>query len=271
MFWESLSSVRSFWENQEMVSDTLMKKFKKGEALYGPFASLCSCDAVEMFGLAGFDFVIVDCEHGASDPNIAQNMLRAADSHQLPAITRVPNAMPSTILKFLDIGSSGIMVPLVHTPEIAKQVAESARYCPRGKRGYASMRSAFYGFLDVPSHVAKTNAEVFVMVQAESVQAVENIDAIAATEGVDSVFVGTYDLSQSMGIPGQVNDPKMVTAIEKVVKSVRAAGKVAGIYAGTVENAKRYVGLGYQFIAYSGDVGMLAGAARDSVKALKGK
>ncbi len=253
-----------------MVSDFFAKNFKAGKALYGPFASLCSCDAVEIFGLAGFDFVIIDCEHGASDPLFAQSMLRAADAQRLPSIVRVPNALPSTILKFLDVGAPGIMVPLVHTPELAKQAAEAARYFPKGKRGYAGMRSANYGFLSVAEHVAKTNSEVFVMVQAESAESVKNIDAIAATEGVDSVFVGTYDLSQSLGIPGQVNDPKMVKAIETLVKGIRGAGKVAGIYAGTIENAKRYVDLGFQFIAYSGDTGLLANAARDAVKGLKG-
>lgn len=253
-----------------MVTDKLMKRFKAGEALYGPFASLCSCDAVEMFGLAGFDFVLLDCEHGASDPYIAQSMLRAADAHNLPTITRVPNAYPSTILKFLDIGSGGVMVPMVNDAATAKIVADSARYYPKGKRGYAGMRSSWYGWLDVPTHVKKTNDEMIVMVQAETVEAVSNIEAIAATEGVDAVFIGTYDLSQSMGIPGQVNDPRMNEAFEKVLKAVKNAGKVPGIYAGNVADAKRLVGMGFQLIAYSGDTGLLANACRDAVKALKG-
>lgn len=252
-----------------MVSDFFAKKFKSGAALYGPFASLCCCDAVEIFGLAGFDFVIIDNEHGAGDPLMAQHMLRAADSQRLPAVVRVPNALPSTILKYMDIGAPSIMVPLVHTGELAKQVAEAARYYPRGKRGFATMRNAHYGFLSVPEHVAKTNAEAFVIVQAESAESVENIDAIAGTDGVDSVFIGTFDLSQSLGIPGQVNDPKMVAAIDKLLKGIKKAGKVPGIYAGTVENAKKYVQMGFQFIAFSGDTGLLSNAARDAVKSLK--
>lgn len=253
-----------------MVSDFFAKTFKTGKALYGPFASLCCCEAVEMFGLAGFDFVIIDNEHGAGDPVMAQQMLRAADSRQLPAVVRVPNAIPSTILKYMDVGAPSIMVPLVHNGELAKQVAESARYCPRGKRGFATMRSANYGFLTVPEHVAKTNAEAFIIVQAESAESVENIDAIAGTDGIDSVFIGTFDLSQSLGIPGQVDDPRMVTAIEKLLKGIKKAGKVPGIFAGTVELAKKYVAMGFQFIAFSGDTGLLANAARDAVKSLKG-
>ncbi|MDR1535746.1 MAG: 4-hydroxy-2-oxovalerate aldolase [Planctomycetota bacterium] len=253
-----------------MLSDTLSQRFKKGEVLYGPFAELDNCDVVEMFGVAGFDFVIIDCEHGPGGPRRALDLLRAADSRNLPSITRVPNALPSTILKFLDIGSGGIMVPLVHTPALAKQAAEAARYCPRGKRGFATMRAADWGFLDVPSHVARTNSRVFVMVQAESVESIDNIDAIAGTDGIDSVFIGTFDLSQSMGIPGQVNDPRMAAAIDKALAAIRKAGKVAGIYAGTVENAKRYVALGFQFIAYASDVGLMVNAARETVKALKG-
>ncbi|MDR2390093.1 MAG: hypothetical protein LBE84_00210, partial [Planctomycetota bacterium] len=173
-------------------------------------------------------------------------------------------------LKFMDIGSGGVMVPLVHTPDLAKQVAEAARYYPRGKRGFATMRASDWGFIGVPGHIERTNAQTFVMVQAESVQSVENIDAISAVEGVDSVFVGTFDLSQSMGIPGQVDDPSMVKAIEKVAKAIRKAGKVAGIYAGTVENAKRYAGMGFQLVAYASDVGLMMQAAREAARALKG-
>jgi 4-hydroxy-2-oxoheptanedioate aldolase len=253
-----------------MLTDTFIKRFKAGETLYGPFAELDNGNVVEIFGLAGFDFVIIDCEHGPGGPGFALDMLRAADCRNLPAIVRVPNTLPSTILKFMDIGSGGVMVPLVHTPALARQVAEAARYCPSGKRGFATMRAADWGFLDVPSHIARTNSKAFVMVQAESVESIENIDAIAGTDGVDAVFIGTFDLSQSMGIPGQVNDPKMAAAIEKAVKAIKKAGKVPGIYAGTVENAKRYVGLGFQFIAYSSDVGMMVNAARETAKALKG-
>lgn len=254
-----------------MVTDTLMKRFKAGETLYGSFADLLSADVVEMFGLAGFDFAVVDCEHSASGPNRAVDMVRAGQGQGMPTMVRVPNAIPSTILKHLDIGSDGIMVPLVHTPEIARQVADAARYYPRGHRGYAGMRSGKFGFQTVTEHIKACNENTFVQVQAESVEAVENIDAIIATEGIDSVFIGTFDLSQSLGKPGQVDDPREVEAIKTVLKAVRGAGKVAGIFAGTIDNAKRYADMGFQFIVYSGDLNMLTAACKDAVKALKGK
>ncbi|MDR3077927.1 MAG: 4-hydroxy-2-oxovalerate aldolase [Planctomycetota bacterium] len=252
-----------------MLSDKLSKRFKAGETLYGPFAELDNPNVVEMFGLAGFDFVLIDCEHGPGGSDLALELLRAADCRSLPAIVRVPNAMPSTVLKFLDIGSDGVMVPLVHTAETARQVAEAARYHPRGKRGFATMRAADWGFVDVPSHIARTNAKAFVMVQAESVEAIDNIEAIAATEGIDSIFVGTFDLSQSMGIPGQVTDARMTAAVKKAVKAIRGAGKVPGIYAGSVEIAKRYAALGFQLIAFSSDVGLMVNACKAAVKALR--
>ncbi|MCD8141038.1 MAG: aldolase/citrate lyase family protein [Planctomycetaceae bacterium] len=254
-----------------MVPDTLVKRFKAGETLYGTFADFLSPDIVEMFGLAGFDFTVVDCEHGASGPDRAVDMVRAGTVTNMPTMVRVPNALPSTILKHLDIGSAGIMVPLVHTPDIAKTVAEAARYYPRGRRGYAGMRSANWGFLTVEEHIERCNANTFVQVQAESVEAVKNIDAIASIDGIDSIFIGTFDLSQSLGIPGQVNDAKMVDAIGTVLKAVKNAGKVAGIFAGTFENAKRYADMGFQFIIYAGDVIMIHQAATAAVKALKGK
>ncbi|MCD8351412.1 MAG: aldolase/citrate lyase family protein [Planctomycetaceae bacterium] len=254
-----------------MVTDTLVKRFKAGETLFGTFADFDSPDIVEIFGLAGFDFTVVDCEHSALGPDRALEMVRAGSLAKMPTMVRVPNALPSTILKHLDIGSAGIMVPLVHTPDTAKTVAEAARYYPRGRRGYAGMRSGNWGFITVEEHIERCNANTFVQVQAESVEAVKNIDAIAATDGIDSIFIGTFDLSQSMGIPGQVNDPKMVEAIGTVLKAVKGAGKVAGIFAGTIENAKRYADMGFQFIIYAGDVIMINQAATAAVKALKGK
>lgn len=252
-----------------MLTDTLKKKLASGQTIYGPFADFGSADIVEMFGLAGFDFTVIDCEHSPIGPDRAVDMVRAAAAQNMPALVRVPNALPSTILKHLDIGSAGIMVPLVHTPEMARQVAEASRYFPMGKRGYAGARSGSFGYISVVEHIKRCNENTFVQVQAESVQAVENIKEIVAVEGIDSVFIGTFDLSQSLGIPGQVNDPKEVELIKRTVDAVLAAGKVAGIYAGTFENAKRYAKMGFQFIVYSGDLCMLAETTINAVKMLK--
>ena len=252
-----------------MLSDILKKRFKAGETLYGTFIDSCCEDLIEIVGLAGFDFAVVDSEHSTADPATGLRLLRAAETRNLPTLIRVPNDLPSTILKVMDFGSAGVMVPLVHTAAQAQAVTDSVKYYPRGRRGTAMMRGADYCFIDNEEYFSRTNNNAFVMVQAESMESIANLKAISETKELDSVFIGPYDLSQSMGIPGQVNDPRMLTVIESAAKTIRAAGKVAGIFAGSVENAKRFANWGYQLITYSADLNIFGAAARELAAKLK--
>lgn len=253
-----------------MLADALREKMENNQTVYGPFAALVSADIVEMFALAGFDFTVIDCEHSISGPDRAVDMIRAAHSRGMPAMVRVPNALPSTILKHLDIGPDGIMVPLVHTPELARQAAEAARYYPKGKRGFAQMRGGDYGYIGVADYIKEWNEKIFVQVQAESVEAVENIKEIVAVDGIDSVFIGTFDLSQSLGVPGEIDNPKEVDCIKTVLDAILGADKIAGIFAASIESAKRYAEMGFQFVVYSDDLTMLLETTLGATKALKG-
>ncbi len=253
-----------------MLTDTLKKRCKAGEVLYGPFIDSGNEDMVEITALAGFDFALIDCEHSPADPAGALRLVRAADARGLPTIIRVNNSMPSTILKMMDIGSSGVMAPLVHDSATARSVAESVRYHPCGRRGTALMRASDYGFLPIGDYFAKTNADAFVMVQAESVEAIENLDEIVKVKELDAVFLGPYDLSQSMGIPGQVESQPILDIVKRVGKTVRDAGKIPAILAGNYEKAKLFVDWGYQLITYSTDLDIYSKAAREIVAHFKG-
>lgn len=252
-----------------MLNDVLKKRFAKGEVLFGPFIDSDSADLIEILGLGGFDFAIMDCEHSPTDPSEALHLLRAAEVRNLPILIRVNNDLPSTILKMMDIGASGVMVPLVHTPEQAKRAAQSAKYHPIGRRGTALMRASDYSYLTLDQYFKKTNSDAFVMVQAESKEAIDNLKGIAAIEEIDSVFIGPYDLSQSLGIPGQFENPLIKDILKSAPKIIRAAGKIPGIIAGDYEGAQRVVDWGYQLIAYSTDLSLFKGAVNDTVKNLK--
>ena len=252
-----------------MLTDVLKKRFQAGEALYGPFIDSCSEDLIEIVALAGFDYAIIDGEHSPCDPLVAQRLVRAAEARGLPALVRVNNNLPGTILKMMDIGSSGIMAPLVHTAEAAKAVADAVKYYPKGKRGTALMRGSNYGFMGIDDYFAKTNLQAFVIVQAESVEAIDNLEQIVKIDEIDSVFLGPYDLSQSMGIPGQVESKAILDVVKKAGKTIRDAGKVPGILAVNFEKARMFVDWGYQLIAYLTDLDIFGRAVRDAVVNLK--
>lgn len=252
-----------------MLTDVLKKRFKNGEVLYGPFIDSCCEDLVEICGLGGFDYAIIDSEHSPCDPAVAVRLVRAAEVRSMPTIVRVNNTLAPTILKMMDIGSAGIMAPLVHTAEQAGDIAQAVRYYPAGRRGTALMRASNYGFTPIQEYFDKTNAEAFVMVQAESADSIKNLDAISRTDGVDSVFIGPYDLSQSLGIPGQVESERLLGIIKDAGKTIRDAGKVPGILAVNVEKAKLFKEWGYQLIAYVTDLDIFSRAVRETVASLK--
>lgn len=252
-----------------MLTDVLKKRFKAGEVLFGTFIDSCAEDLIEIAALGGFDYAIVDSEHSPCDPVIAQRLVRAAESRGMPTLVRVNNNQPGTILKMMDIGSSGIMAPLVHTAEQARAVADAVKYYPKGKRGTALMRGSDYGFMGIDNYFAKTNSQAFVMVQAESVEAIENLEKIVKVDEVDSVFLGPYDLSQSMGIPGQVESAQILDIVKKAGKTIRDAGKVAGILAVNYEKAKMFMDWGYQLITYITDLDIYSRAVKESVANLK--
>lgn len=252
-----------------MLSNVLKKRFAAGEVLYGPFIDSCSEDLVEISALGGFDYAIVDSEHSPCEPATAIRLMRAAEARDFPLLVRVSNKLPYTILKMMDIGSCGIMAPLVHDAEQAREVAEAVRYYPKGNRGAALVRGADYGFVGIDDYFAATNSNAFVMVQAESKEAIENLDEIVAVDGVDSVFLGPYDLSQSLGIPGQVEGDTIMSIVKTAGKKIRDAGKAPGILAVNYEKARIFKDWGYQLITYITDLDIYSRAVKEAVANLK--
>lgn len=230
---------------------------------------VASPQLTEIIGLIGFDFVVIDMEHGPVDMGVAENMVRAAEIAGVTPFIRVTHNSPHLILRALDIGALGVHVPEVSDAHEGKAVVASVKYAPQGQRGLAGVRAAKYGLKDsLPEYAAAANQQTMVIVHIEDVKAVENLDALLAVEGIDVYFLGPTDLSNSLGIPGQSKDPKVIGLVEDSIKQIAGAGKIAGCIAADVETARRYTELGARYIA-SHAIGFMAGASRQFLEELR--
>lgn len=241
----------------------------RGEAFVGAFLCLPSPESAEIFAELGYDWLIIDTEHGPFDVLTAQRMLQAV-GRRCPCVVRVPSWEEVWIKKALDIGAAGVLVPLVNTPAIAARVAAAARYAPEGTRGMGGARAHRYG-VGFQEYVAHANREIAVIVQAEHIETVDHIDAIAAVPGIDAIFVGPYDLSASMGRAGRIQDPEVQTAIRRVRDAALASGRKLGIYCRDPDSARDFMRQGYTLIGMSTDLNYLTQSAGAALAAAKGR
>jgi 4-hydroxy-2-oxoheptanedioate aldolase len=233
-----------------MRKNTVKEKLKAGRGVAGVFCNLPSPGAVEMLGLMGYDFVIIDAEHGPMGPDICEHMVRAADASGIVPIVRVALNLPQNILRYLDAGALGVQIPMVNTREEAERVVASSKYPPLGRRGLASTRASGYGVgMGQAEYVRMANEETLVVVQVETREALANLEEIAAAETVDVVFLGPTDLSSALGHTGETDHPEVLAAIEDAGKTILRAGKVAGTIARDPEAYKHWRGLGFQYLA----------------------
>jgi 4-hydroxy-2-oxoheptanedioate aldolase len=196
----------------------------------GAFLGLPSPPLVEVIGRSGFDFIILDGEHGCFSAESLEECLRAAAAVGLPAIVRPPNSDPHHIQAALDAGAQGVQVPSVVDAAQARLVVEAAHFPPKGRRGFGSTtRAAGYGFTPRQQVVRTAGDETMVVVQIESRQGVENLPAILAVDGVDMIFLGTSDMSLDYGYAGP-SDPAMLPLLKETIGTIRRAGKRCGIH-----------------------------------------
>jgi len=220
---------------------------RRGKPLHGVFNSLPSPAIVEMCAYAGFDFVIIDNEHGSSDFETTENMLRAARASGIVPVVR---CFAPDISRILDMGASAVQIPMVNTAEDARELVQQVRYPGVGRRGSAfSSRAAGYGAFGGDTHTSRSNEGIALILMIETPEAVINAGEIAAVEGVDAVFVGPNDLSHAMGFGTNWAAPAVQTAIEQALLAIAAAGKCAGTIALTPEDEDKYAKLGARYFA----------------------
>ena len=244
----------------------------QGQAQIGLWLALADAYTAEIVAGTGYDWLLVDGEHAPNDLRSILHQLQAiasATSALAPgatpphAIARVPVGDTALIKQYLDIGAQTLLVPMVDTPEQAEALVRATRYAPEGVRGMGSALARSSRWQAYPQYVHEANQQVCLLVQAETVEALRNLDAIAATPGVDGVFIGPADLSASMGHPGNPGHPDVQAAILDGITRILRAGKAPGILATTEAQARQWLAAGALFVAVGVDTMLLAGAAQD--------
>lgn len=221
-----------------MQENQMKALIKAGKPAFGVSVQFPSAEIVEMVGQLGFDWVMLDAEHGSITPDNIGPMVMAAELHGITPLVRPEKNDPAIINKYLDRGAMGVQVPHVNTAAEAKAVVDACRFYPEGKRGLGGARMSDFGFgISTPEYVKQANKEMLVCVQIEDVEAVENLDEILEVEGIDVFFIGPTDLAQSLGHPGNNGHPDVQKVIKDTFDRIHAAGKASGT-PGTAEQAK---------------------------------
>lgn len=236
--------------------ESFKRKMREGRVLVGPFMKTTDPAFVEIAGYAGFDFVILDREHGPASITQMQNLVRAAECAAVLPVIRVPDSREISIAKALDIGAMGIQVPNVESADQAAGVVRAAKYAPAGNRGVCRfVRAAQYSGLERSLYFSRANSTL-VIIQVEGLNGVANLHDILAVEGLDVVFIGPYDLSQALGVGGQIDHPSVQEEMRKVIRTAKEKRVVVGTFVDTIENAIKWRETGVQYLSYSVDVGI---------------
>jgi 4-hydroxy-2-oxoheptanedioate aldolase len=244
----------------ELPTNRLKAALARGDVQTGLWLTLADPAVAEIAGRAGFDWCLIDAEHGPNTPTTIQAQLQALEAAGCPAVVRVAANDPVRLKLALDLGAQSVLVPLVDTAEEAAAAVAACRYPPRGMRGMgaAVARASYWG--RVGDYAARADGEICVIVQAESRRALARVAEIAAVEGVDGVFIGPADLSADMGHPGAPDHPEVRAAIEAGLGAIAAAGAAPGIIAFDPEAAAGYARLGARFLGLGADAAALSGA-----------
>ncbi len=245
------------------INENKFKKDLKGDKrLFGLFMGIPNTTVAELCAGAGFDWVLIDGEHGTFDLQSTMAHLQTIAAYPIPSIVRVVEGQTAILKQILDVGAQSVLIPMVDTAEQAEQVVRACKYPPAGVRGLGTALARAAQWNRIPDYLHKANDEICVIVQIETVTAVKNIDAISAVEGVDAVFIGPSDLSASMGFIGQQDHPEVVETVCQGIKSINSAGKQAGVLAVTKDLVKVYSDAGAKFIGVGVDTALFSNVTK---------
>jgi 4-hydroxy-2-oxoheptanedioate aldolase len=241
----------------ELPVNPFKRALKANRLQIGLWCSLSSHYATELVAGSGFDWILLDTEHSPNDLESVLQQLQAAAPYPTHPVVRVPWNDMVTIKRYLDIGAQSLLIPYVQNAEEAKAAVAYTRYPPAGMRGVAgATRATRFG--RAKDYAKRAHEEICVLVQVETQTALDQIEKIAAVDGVDGVFIGPADLHASLGYAGETNNPKVMPVIDDAIRRIRKAGKAPGILTGVEADAKRWIECGGLFVAVGADTGVLA-------------
>lgn len=255
---------------KSIPQSSLRQRLRAGEFVLGTFLEIPAPSLVEILALAGFDFVIIDREHGSIDLDAAENLIRAAQCVGIAPIVRVAENHPVLVRQPLDMGAAGVQVPQVGSREEAMEVVRSAMFAPEGERGLQPfVRGASYRAVDTATFMAQANRDSVLAIHIEGESGAANLETILHVERIDVIFIGPYDLSQSLGVPGQVNHPKVEKRVAEIAALARGAGKCVGIFCDHPAAVAKWRSVGVTYAALSIDATIFLNACRDLVQQVK--
>lgn len=256
------------------MKNSFKEKIAKNEKPIGTFTGCASPAIVECLARTGMDYIIIDNEHSPVEAETSAELARAADAAGICPLARVREISRPAILKLLDVGIKGLIVPNVNTVSDVYEVVEYAKFPPLGKRGYCPSRKDGWGFDEpacsgVTANMQNCNEETLVIPQCETTGALENIEEIAGIDGVDGIFIGPFDLSISMGIPGDFENPVFKAALERILKAAHDAGKICMLFTGNNAGVISGFKAGYDSMTYSLDAMLFIQAVKAEVDRIR--
>lgn len=256
------------------MKNTVKEKLKNNEKAIGTFLVSCSTYGIESLGSTDIDYVIIDTEHGPYDTETMADLIRAAESVNITPFVRISDINHKEIQRTVDLGAQGLIVPLVRTMEQIQQLVNYAKFSPIGNRGFAPTRSNKFGHDEnfvygIEEFMKICNDNIMVIPQCETVECIEIIEEVVDVDGIDGIFIGPYDLSISLGIPLQFDNPVYQQARKRIQDACKAKDKPSFIYSGDLEVSIELLNKGFDSVAYSLDADMLAKAYKNDLKIIR--
>jgi 2-keto-3-deoxy-L-rhamnonate aldolase RhmA len=255
-----------------MKANRTKARLKSGETCIGTMIrEIRSPQVVQLMSASGWDFIIVDTEHGFIGVETLADFASVARGEEMTLLVRVPDNLYHLLARPLDFGIEGVICPHVDSRSQAERIVKAVKYAPLGDRGVSvSGIATAYRATGSKAYLDEANANTFIGVQIESVAALEKLDDIFSVKGVDAAFIGPEDLSQSMGIPGEVSHPRMLAAYQRVIDSANLHGVAPGVHFRDIAMLKEWMSRGMRFVAYKTDFRLLQDVSQSALNALRG-